>query len=406
MKWPWQKKVINQTFDLNDDKLFDLVTEKTGLSISGISVTEKTAMKFSAVYACVSLLAGTIASLPCVIKTDRKGFDEVLHSSRLRPLLNRQPNITMSAYVFWEAIYTNMFLSGNGYALIIRYKTGEPRALYWVPAERTEPRLNKQKNRLIYQMRIQNKSLFFDQDDVLHFPCIGWDGLKGMSPITAAREGIGLGLAGEQFNSHYFTNAITSDVAITYPAGLTPTARIELEKYLKERYSSLDNLRKPFIGMNGAVVTNLGMNASDAQMIEGRDYQVEDICRFYGVPPWLVGAMKKTTSWGTGLSEQVLGFVKFTLRKHLKRIEQEIDRKIIRDSQKFCKFNLDALLRADIETRNKSYQIALGGNQYPGYMSKNEIRKIEGLPPDLAPESDQLYNPPDKITEGKQNAND
>ncbi len=403
--WPknWFKKAKNQSYDLSDDKLFDLLSSSSSVSQAGIVVDEANAMKFSAVYACVSLMAGTIASLPCQIKTDKNGYDEIVKGSRIFPLLNRQPNIVTTAFVFWEAVCMNLFLSGNGYAIIFRHKTGDPKSLYWISSQNITPQFNKEKTRILYKVTLPGESVVFDQDDVLHFPCIGWDGLQGMSPITAASEGIGLGLAGEKFNAHYFTNSITSDIAITYPTRLSPEARKELEKYLKERYSNTEKLRTPFIGTDGAEVKSLGMSANDAQMIEGRDYQVEDICRFYGVPPWMVGAMKKTTSWGTGLGEQVMGFVKFTMRKHLKRIEQEIDKKLIRDPSKFCKFNLDALLRADIKTRNESYKIALGGNQAPGYMTKNEIRKIEGLAPDSDPKSDRLYEPVEKIDNKEKN---
>lgn len=394
--WFTKKKPENTTYDLNDDKLFDIMSDVSAMSAAGIKVNEKNAMKFSAVYACVSLMAGVLAGLPKKIKTERNGYEEDVTGSRLLPLLNRQPNIMTTSFVFWETILLNFFLSGNGYAVIYRTKLGDPRAIYWIPSQNVSPKFNQQKTRILYHITLPEKTVVFDQDDVLHFPCIGWDGLRGMSPISAASEGIGLGLAGEKFNAHYFTNSITSDVSITYPKALSAEAKSELEKYLKERYSNIDNLRKPFIGMNGAEVKNLGMSASDAQMIEGRDYQVEDICRFYGVPPWMVGALKKTTSWGTGLGEQVMGFAKFTLTKHIIRFEQEIDKKLIRNPQRFCKFNLDALLRADIKTRNEAYKVALGGNQAPGYVTPNEIRKKEGYPPNEDEKSNKIYQPPEK----------
>lgn len=385
----------NTIYDTESDKLFDIMT-KSSPSAAGFAVTEQSAMKFSAVYACVRLMAGIIAGLPKKIKIEKDGFEEEVVGTRLYPLLNKQPNVTMTSFVFWETVLSNFFLGGNGYAVIYRNVLGEPRAIYWIPSQNVTPKFNQQKTRILYNITLPQRTAVFDQDDVLHFPCIGWDGLQGMSIISAASEGIGLGLAGEKFNAHYFTNSITSDVAITYEKSLTPEAQKELEKYLKERYSDIENLRKPFIGMNGAKVTALGMNANDAQLIEGRDYQVEDICRFFGVPPWMVGSMKKTTSWGSGLSEMVLGFAKFTLMPYIIKFEQEIDRKLIRSDQRFCKFNLDALLRADIKTRNEAYKVALGGNQAPGYMWANEVRKKEGLPPDQDEKSNKIYQPPEK----------
>lgn len=393
--WFSTGSVKNTALDINDDRLYDALTNgMPPMSAAGIPINEENAMKFSAVYGCVSLMAGTIASLPIGIYTDENGYREEVKGTRLSRVLNQSPCKTMTAFVFWEAVGMNLFLSGNGYAVITRTKLGDPKYLIWAPSQSVNPKFNQTKTRLLYDIRLgDGDTKTFDQDDVLHFPCIGWDGLKGMSPIKAATEGIGLGLAGEKFNAHFFTNAVTSDIAILYDKPMSPEAQKALEKYLSERYSNIENLRKPFIGTNGAKVANLGMSATDAQMIEARDYQVEDICRFYGVPPWMVGAMKKTTSWGTGLGEQTQGFVKFTMRKHLKRIEQEINRKLIRDPRRFCKFNLDALLRADIKTRNDSYKVALGGNQAPGYMSKNEVRRTEGLPPDPDEASNKIYEP-------------
>lgn len=408
MRWPWTRKtkVENQALDLNDDKLYDIMTSLPGMSSAGVAVNEQTAMKFSAVYSCVSLLSRSLASMDCQVYTNKNGHNELVTGSRLVPILNRTPNQMMTGFVFWEAMALNHLLSGNGYAIIARTKVGDPRALIWVPSQLIEPRLNAQKTRLLYKVTADGKSAVYDQDDILHIPALGWDGVKGMSPISAATEGIGLGIAGEKYNAHFFTNAITSDIAISYDKPFTPEARKELEAYLVERYSNLDNLRKPFIGTNGAKVVNLGMSASDAQMIEARDYQVEDICRFYGVPPFMVGAMKKNTSFGAGLAEQMQGFVKLTLRPMVNRFEQEIDRKLIRDSQRLCKFNLDALLRADIKIRNEAYRVALGGNQVPGYMSQNDIRRLEGLPPDPDPKSDELYRPPVATTEPTEGAED
>jgi HK97 family phage portal protein len=407
MRLPFSKKihdwytganVKNRALDLGDDKLYEAMQDVGSVSNCGISVTEESAMKFSAVYSCVSLLAGLLASLPFKVITTENGYEESVESSRLLPLLNQQPSSTMTAFVFWETIGLNLFLSGNAYAIISRTKLGDPKALIWVPSQFVTPRFNSNKTRIIYTISADDKGASYDQDDILHFPCIGWNGLKGMSPITAATEGIGLGLAGEKYNSHFFTNAVTSDIAISYDKPMTPEAQSALEKYLSNRYSNVDNLRKPFIGTNGAKITNLGLSASDAQLIEGRDYQVEDICRFYGIPPWLVGAMKKTTSWGTGLSEQTLGFVKFTWRKHAKRVEQELDRKLVRHPKRRCKQNLDSLLRADIKTRYDSYKVALGGNQVPGFLSVNMVLKIEGLPPINDPRYDKPYMPIDGTT--------
>lgn len=397
IKEPLRRWIMN-ALDINDDRLYEALTKGLpSMSAAGIPITEENAMKFSAVYGCVSLLAGTIASLPIKVfeeRTGRAGFQKEITGTRLNTILNRSPAPTMTAYVFWETIAMNLFLAGNAYALIARTLLGDPKYLIWLPAQHVTPKFNEKRTRILYGVSLPSRTATYDMDDILHFPCIGWDGLTGMSPIKAATEGIGLGLAGEKYNAHFFTNSITSDIGLIYEKPMTPDAKRALEEYLEERYSKIENLRKPFVGTGLKDIKNLGMSASDAQMIEARDYQVEDICRFYNVPPFMVGAMKKNTSFGAGLTEQTQGFVKFTARKHLKRIEQEIDRKLIRNPKRYCKFNLDALLRADIKTRNEAYKVALGGNQMPAYMTPNEVRRIEGFPPDQDPASDRVYSPP------------
>lgn len=399
MKWPFIKKkpeIKNEveTLDLNDDRLYDKLNDVIGAtSNSGPVITATTAMKFSAVYGCVSLLAGTIASLPFEIYDDSGDHPVKSFGHGVFSLINKTPCTMVTAFVFWETMGYCLFLTGNAYALIGRSKLGTPKSLNLLLPGSVTPKYNDSKTRLQYKISLINgASIVVDQDDVLHFPCIGWDGLQGMSPITAAREAIGLGLSGEEYNARYFTNGNTSDVVISYEKGMQQDTAEKLREYLQKRYGGLENAHLPLVLTEGGDAKSLTMTAEDAQLIESRDFQVEDICRFYGVPPHMVGANKKTTSWGTGMEEQTMGFVKFNLRRHLKRIEQEVNRKLIRSPRYYSKFNLDALLRADTKTRYEAYQKGIGGNQVPGWMTPNEARRMEGLPPD--PDGNKLYTPP------------
>jgi len=390
--WPFQRKSKNPkkiqdsyTGDISIDAAIDLISKELG-SIGGTSeagpvVNESTAMNFSAVYACVSLLAGTIASLPFeVFKEDKDGSGEIDTSHPAHNIINRTPNDVMTAYVFWEAMGSELFLNGNGYGVIARHPNGNPRDCYWLPQKTVNPFFNPDRTRIWYRVNIGATQPVFDQDDILHFPCIGWDGLKGRSPISCSQQSVGLGLAGEKFNSRYFTNAITSNIHIGYPKALTTEAEKSLKDYLMERQTG-ENSRSPLITTNDAKVTSLQMNADDAQMMASRVFQIEDICRFYGVPLHLVSSTEKSTSWGTGIEQQTIGFVMFSLRKRLKMIEQEVNRKLIRTPGYYCKFNLSGLLRGDAAARGAYYNIMRGGNQLPGIMTTNEIRKVEGLKP-------------------------
>jgi len=392
--WPFnrkQKQIVN-TYgsEVSLAKAVELIANEMGFvgveSLSGKVVTDQTAMNFSAVYACVSLLAGTIASLPFEVFKDL-GDDEseIAKTHPVYKLINSAPNSTMSAYVFWENDMAEMFLNGNGFAAIKRVLTGpkfgEPESIYWLPQKTVTPFFSPDHKRIWYRISLYNETIVLDQDDMLHFPCIGWDGLKGSSPITHARESIGLGLAGESFNANYFTNAISSNVHIGYPKSLSEPAEKRLKAYLMDRMNGGPAARAPLVTTDDAKVSNLQMNADDAQMMLSRVFQIEDICRFYGVPLHLVSSTDKSTSWGTGIEQQTIGFVMFTLRKRLKMIEQEVNRKLISDNKYFCKFNLDGLLRGDAAARGNYYSVMRGGNQLPGIMSVNEIRKTEGLRP-------------------------
>jgi HK97 family phage portal protein len=408
--WPFPRKnkakdKVKDSYngEISLDQAIELIANEIGATIggksgSGFAVNEETAMRFSAVYACVSLLAGTIAALSCEV-FKRVGTDErdYAFNHPAFKLVNTQPNNFMSAYIFWETIGYDCFLSGNAYGVIGRNASGVPSSVSWLPSRSVTPFYNPDKTRIWYRVPMAGgKTVVFDQDDILHFPCIGWDGLQGMSPIKAARESIGLGLAGENFNSKYFTNGVQSDIAISFPKPLGEEAKKAFKKYLKDRYAGPDNARIPLVLSSDAKVTNLQMNAEDAQMMHSRVFQIEDICRFYGVPLHLVSSTEKSTSWGSGIEEQTIGFVKFTLRKRVKMMEQEINRKLIRSNQYFCKFNMESLLRGDVKTRAEFYKVALGGNQVPGFMTVNELRKLENRKPFEDPKYDQPYEPPQK----------
>lgn len=402
--WPFKRKSKQVTDSYNGeisiDEAVKLISREIGgvvgsKSESGQLVTEQTAMRFSAVYACVSLLAGTIAGLSCEVFR-RIGDDEreLANDHPAFRLLHDEPNPAMSAYVFWETEGSDCYLSGNSYALIGRRPNGIPTGLYWLPSSAVTPFFNPDYTRILYRVSLNGRETrVYDQDDILHFPCIGWDGLKGLSPIGAARESIGLGLAGEQYNARYFANAITSDIAILFKKGMTPEALKEFRESMQERYGGSKNARVPLILKNEADIKSLRMNADDAQMMVSRSFQIEDVCRFYGVPPHLVGAIDKESSWGKGVEEQTLGFIKFTLRRRVKMKEQEINRKLIDDPQYYVKFNMDDLLRGDIKTRADFYKVALGGNQIPGFMTTNEARKLENMKPLEGDQYDRPYDP-------------
>lgn len=352
-------------------------------SASGVVVNETTAMRVSTVYRCVALLSGTIASLPCeVYRQGKDGRAEPALDHPAYYLLHNEASALMTAHQFWRTFLWSAFMWGNGYGLIGRSALGAPQSISWVHPTSVTPDLNADKTRMVYRITLpKGESRVFDQDDVLHWSFIGWDGKKGRAPLECAREAIALAAAGQEFNERFFSQGSAADIAVKVPGKYDKEqAKLFYDRWEKN-HGGLSKHRVPLLVDGGAEVQRLDFKADESQLVESRTFQVEDICRFFGVPPHMVGHTSKSTSWGSGIEEQTLGFVKFTLRDILKGLEQEVNRKLLRSARFYCKFNLDALLRADSKGRAEFYKAALGGTQNPGFMTVNEVRALENLPP-------------------------
>ncbi len=366
-----------------EEKAIELLFGGYGIpTASGMVVNEQTAMRISVVYRCVSLIAGTVASLPCEVF---RYSGERAELARMHPaywLLHNEPNPLMTANAFWKNYLWWSLMRGNGYGLIDRARSGIPTALTLVPPTSVSTDFSQDRRRLIYQVRMESgEQRRFDQSDMLHFAFIGWDGKAGRAPLECAREAIGLAAAAQEFNERFFSQGNAADIKMEFPGNVNDDQMKRILEVYQRNRSGIEKQRLPLISTGGGKIDRLDFNAEDSQLVEARAFQVEDICRFYGVPPHMVGHTSKSTSWGSGIEEQTLGFVKFTLRDILKGLEQEIDRKLLGQGDYFCKFNLDALLRADSKGRSEFYKAAVGGTQSPGFMTVNEVRSLENLPP-------------------------
>lgn len=214
-----------------------------------------------------------------------------------------------------------------------------------------------------------------------------------MATVEAGSQAIGLALVAERHSASYLKNSMASDTVITYPQGkMSPDLKEETRKYLKKHYGGTEK-GTPLVLTEGGTATTLVIDAEKAQILQSREFQAIDITRLFGIPPWLIAAVEKTTSWGTGIEQMNIGMVTYALNPLIVRMEQEYNRKIFRDGKNFVQFNITGLLRGDAKTRHEAYRIARGGNQEPGWMSTNEIRKLENLQPDKDPESDKIYRP-------------
>lgn len=388
-RWFGGKKPQNTYTDtISEERAIELLVGGYGVpTASGFVVNETTAMRISVVYRCVSLIAGTIASLPCEVYRSRNGKSELAEDHPVHWLVHDEPNALMTANTFWKNYLWWALMRGNGYGVVQRTDIGSPVSISLVPPTSVDPQLSQDKTRMVYNVNMTTGELRrFDQADVIHYPFIGWDGTKGQSPLTCARDAIGLAASAQEFNERFFSQGNAADIAMEFPNKVDgEQLKLILENYAKVR-SGIDKQRLPLVASGGATIKRIDFNAEDSQLSESRNFQVEDICRFYGVPPHMVGHTSKTTSWGSGIEEQTLGFVKFTLRDILKGVEQEVNRKLLRkitgaSYRYYCKFNLDSLLRADSKGRAEFYKAVIGGTQAPAIYTVNEVRALENLPP-------------------------
>ena len=368
---------------VSEEKAIELLFGGYGIpTTAGMVVNEQTAMRISVVYRCVSLIAGTIASLPCEIYRYKGGKSELADDHPVYWLLHDEPNPLMTANTFWKNFLWWALMRGNGYGLIGRSSLGAPLGVGLVKPTSVTTDLSQDKARLIYQITLDTYEVRrFDQSDVMHYPFIGWDGKAGRSPLECAREAIGLAAAAQEFNERFFSQGNAADIAMEFPGNVNDEQMKRILDIYARNRAGLEKQRLPLVSTGGATIKRLDFDAEKSQLVDARNFQVEDICRFYGVPPHMVGHTSKSTSWGSGIEEQTLGFVKFTLRDILKGLEQEVNRKLLRSTRFYCKFNLDALLRADSKGRSEFYKAAVGGTQSPGFMTVNEVRALENLPP-------------------------
>lgn len=348
------------------------------------SVNEITAMQSSAVYACVNLIGGAIASMPAHIYKrlpDRRERAD----SPLWWFLNEQPMGDISAATMWEYAVTSLLLQGDAFIRILRRSAYNSEIIGLEPWAPTRVNVKKIDGRLVYILSpLTGDPFAVDQADMIHVPGPGFNGFRGMSQIKyTLRNPAGIALAADNYSRDFFDNSARPDFVLSSAGSLTEKQIELLRKTWEERYGGQGNRHKPAILFGGLDVKTISMNAEDAQLLSTRQFQIEDIARVFGVPPFMIGHTEKTTSWGSGVEQMAIGFVKFTLTRHLKKFEQEINRKFWPTREKyFVEFLTAGLERGDYKSRNEGYRIALGRAGEPGWMTVNEIRAIENLPPD------------------------
>ncbi|WP_426229301.1 phage portal protein [Pararhizobium sp. DWP3-4] len=348
------------------------------------SAQGSSAVGLSATWACVQLIAGTIASLPLMVyRTDSKGVRTVARDHPLYFVLHDSPNYDQTAVDFWEVMAASIELYGNAYAVMERRSGGILNALHPIRPDLVKVRRNGNGD-LEYEWSDNGRRVVKPGEDVLHIRGSLGDALSGASTLSMCRSVFDDALSAEQAASSMFSNGISPTGILSTPDSvmLTKDQRQELETLLQERHQGAMRSGRPMLLDNGLKWTQLSVKPQDAQMLESRKFSGEQICRIFGVPPAMVGFGDSSSNWGTGKEIDVLGFQKFTLRKRLKRIEQALLKQLVPLAERRAQgitieFNFEGLLRGDTASRYEAYEKAIR----MGIATRNECRALENLPP-------------------------
>ena len=365
-----------------------------GSSTSGKRVNERSAMQMTAVYSCVRILSEAVAGLPLHLYqyTDKSSREKAVDNP-LYFLLHDEPNTEMTSFVFRETLMTHLLLWGNAYSQIIRNGKGEVVGLYPLMPDRMTVNRDE-KGRLYYEYMVSSDDAKTLKDgtvrlspyDVLHIPGLGFDGLVGYSPIAMAKNAIGLAIAAEEYGSKFYANGATPSGILEYPGTVKEPDKVR--ESWNAGFGGSSNAHKIAVLEEGMKYTPISISPNEAQFLETRKFQINEIARIFRVPPHMVGDLEKSSF--SNIEQQSLEFVKYTLEPWLVRWEQAMQRSLIPQDDKskyFIKFNVDGLLRGDYQSRMQGYATA----RQNGWMSANDIRELENLDRIPAEDGGDLY---------------
>lgn len=353
-----------------------------GPTTSGKSVNEFTAMQTTAVYSCVRILSEALASLPLHLYRYKVGGKERVYDHPLYHLLHDEPNSEMTSFVFRETLMSHLLIWGNAYAQVIRDGAGRVVGLYPLLPNKVE--VGRDKSGEIYYTYARTSdenpnfrdygTVVLRKQDVLHIPGLGFDGLVGYSPIAMAKNAVGMTLACEEYGASFFANGANPGGVLEHPGVLKDPKKVR--DSWNEVYRGTNNAHKVAVLEEGMKYQQIGIPPEEAQFLETRKFQINEISRLYRIPPHMVGDLEKSSF--SNIEQQSLEFVKYTLDPWVIRWEQALQRSLLLPKEKseyFIKLNVDGLLRGDYQSRMNGYSV---GRQN-GWLSANDIREMEDM---------------------------
>ena len=358
-----------------------------GTASSGERVDEKSAMQISTVYACVRLLAETVAGLPLHLYryTDSGEGKEKAIDHPLYKILYRQPNPEMTSFTFRETMMTHLLLWGNAYAQIIRDGKNTVLGMYPLLPENVEVDRDEAGNLYyIYHAYTdevpgeQNQDIYFRSDEIFHIPGLGFNGLVGFSPIAMMKNSLGTTLAVEKYGASFFKDGAQPSGVLEHPGVLKDPGKIR--ENWSAVYGGANNAHKVAVLEEGMAYKPISLPPEDSQFLSTRQFGVEEICRIFRVPPHMVQDLQHATY--SNIEHQSIDFVVHTLTPWLVRFEQAVSKDLLLEEEQdeyFTKFNVDGLLRGDYQGRMNGYATGISN----GFLSPNDIHRLENM--DLIP---------------------
>lgn len=345
-------------------------------AMSGVTVTEQTALNYSAVWAAVQCISGDVGSIPLVLYRRVGGGKEPMREHPLYRLLHDQPNPEMTAVVFRETLQAHLLTWGNAYAEIEWRGDGRPFALWPLAPDRVTPDRDAAGN-LRYKVQNYSKAdSLIAPENMLHIPGLGFDGTCGYSVVRMARESIGLGIATEKFGSAWFGNGSSFGGLITHPQRLSPEARKNIRESIQAIHGGVGRNNKVGLLEEGMTYQPTSVPPDDAQFLETRKFQITEIARWFQIPPHMLADLERATF--SNIEQQQIDYYTRTLRRWLVRWEQEVNRKLVlQNGTQFVQHIIEDFLRGDIESRYQAYAV---GRQW-GWLSADDVRARENMNP-------------------------
>lgn len=379
---------IEKRVNVNDPVYWEEFFSKVGISTkSKQNITPDSALQSTTVYACVRVLAETIASLPMMIyRRKPNGGKEPAQEHYLYHILHDIPNPQQSSFEYREMLMGHISLRGNAYSFLERDGGGRVLNIYPLNPARMTVKLFE--GRLIYEyLHSDGHNEIYSEDDIWHWKGLSNDGIVGLSPISLAREAIGLGLSAEEHEARLLSNSARTSGIMEYPGKLAEDARKRLKDSLEESQTGI-NAYRTMILEGGLKWTQVGMTNIDAQFLELRNFQVEDICRIFRVPSILIQHPDKTMTYASA-EQFFLSFAQHSIRPWCVRIEQSANKSLLTEKERkkfFVELKIEGLLRGDLKTRYEAYQIG----RLNGWLSVNDVRALENMNPVIEGGDDYL----------------